>query len=243
MNEHKYPLVTHARDSRFLALRSLQTPQGRSRTGLYIIEGIRHLARAVEHNAPIESVFLEPSVLSNAFGQKLARRLRKRGIPSIRLSQQLYRGMSLAAEPQGIGAVLGQQWTSLQQLRMKRNSLWLAVESDRPGRGQSRDYPSLHFSAPQVSVSGQATARDSSPWRRPRRLQRRHAKRTDPLPAATAIRAVESAAAACPAPRPGRASRWRIACLPAGRGDDRTTDRLAGADAPRAPSMSTRHAL
>ncbi len=42
--------------------------------------------------------------------------------------------MSLAAEPQGIGAVLGQQWTSLQQLRMKRNSLWLAVESiESPG--------------------------------------------------------------------------------------------------------------
>jgi hypothetical protein len=73
----KYPFVSNPLDSRFLALRSLQTHQGRSRTGLCIIEGIRHLARAVEHNAPIESVFLEPSVLSNPFGQKLARRLRK----------------------------------------------------------------------------------------------------------------------------------------------------------------------
>src|SRR5690348_9935544 len=98
MHENKYPLVTHARDPRFLALRSLQTPQGRSRTGLYIIEGIRHLARAVEHNAPIESVFLEPSLLSNPFGQKLARRLRKRGISSIRLSHQLYRDLTLAGE-------------------------------------------------------------------------------------------------------------------------------------------------
>src|SRR6266700_3461217 len=134
MNESKYPLISNAHDPRFLTLHSLQTPQGRSRTGRYIIEGIRHLARAVEHNAPIESVFLDPSALCNPFGQKIARRLRKRGIPSIRLSQQLYRGMSLAAEPQGIGAVLGQQWTSLQQLRMKRNSLWLAVESiESPG--------------------------------------------------------------------------------------------------------------
>src|SRR5438552_6299428 len=67
MHENKYPLISNARDSRFLTLCSLQTPHGRSRTGLYIIEGIRHLARAVEHNAPIESVFLEPSVLSNPF--------------------------------------------------------------------------------------------------------------------------------------------------------------------------------
>lgn len=59
MNE-KYPLVSDARDSRFLTLRSLQTSQGRSRTGLYIIEGVRHLARAVEHKAPIELVFFGP---------------------------------------------------------------------------------------------------------------------------------------------------------------------------------------
>jgi RNA methyltransferase, TrmH family len=84
MNENKYPVVNHARDPRFLTLRSLQTPQGRSRSGFYIIEGIRHVARAVEHNASIESLFLDPSVLSNPFGQKLARRLRKRGVPCIR---------------------------------------------------------------------------------------------------------------------------------------------------------------
>jgi hypothetical protein len=74
MHENKYPLVNHPRDSRFLALRSLQTPLGRSRTGLYIIEDIRHVACAVEHNASLESVFLDTSVLSNPFGQKLAHR-------------------------------------------------------------------------------------------------------------------------------------------------------------------------
>jgi RNA methyltransferase, TrmH family len=134
MNESKYPLISNAHDPRFLTLRSLQTPQGRSRTGLYIIEGIRHLARAIEHNVQIQSVFLDPSVLSNRFGRKLARRLRKGGISGVRLSHQLYRDLTLATEPQGIGAVLRQQWTSLQQLRMERNSLWLAVESiESPG--------------------------------------------------------------------------------------------------------------
>jgi TrmH family RNA methyltransferase len=134
MNENKYPLVTYPRDPRFLTLRSLQTPQDRSRTGLYIIEGIRHVARAVEHNAPIESVFLDPSVLSNSFGRKLARRLRKRCIPGIRLSHQLYLDLTLATEPQGIGAILRQKWTSLDEVRARPNLLWLAVESiESPG--------------------------------------------------------------------------------------------------------------
>jgi tRNA G18 (ribose-2'-O)-methylase SpoU len=106
MNEKKHSVVSSPRDPRFLNLRSLQTRQGRSRTKLFIIEGIRHLARAVEHCAPIESIFLDPSVLSNPFGQKLARRLRRHGIPGVRLSRELYRDLTLATEPQGIGAVL-----------------------------------------------------------------------------------------------------------------------------------------
>lgn len=134
MNENKYPVVSSPRDPRFLKLRSLQTHQGRSRTKLFIIEGIRHLARAVEHCAPIDSVFLDPSVLSNPFGQKLARRLRQKGVPGIRLSRDLYRDLTLATEPQGIGAVLKQRWFPLEQLRTTKESLWLTVESiESPG--------------------------------------------------------------------------------------------------------------
>jgi TrmH family RNA methyltransferase len=134
MNEKKYPVVSSPRDPRFLNLRSLQTHQGRSRTKLFIIEGIRHLARAVEHCAPIESIFLDPSVLSNLFGQRLARRLRQQGVPGIRLSRDLYRDLTLATEPQGIGAVLRQRWIPLEQLSATRDSLWLAVESiESPG--------------------------------------------------------------------------------------------------------------
>jgi TrmH family RNA methyltransferase len=115
-------------------LRSLQTPQGRSRTGLYLIEGIRHVARAAEERAPIQSLFLSPGVLSNPFGQKLARRLRQSGIPSEQLTPQLYRDLSLAAEPQGLGAVVRQQWASTKNVRPNSGSLWLAVESiDSPG--------------------------------------------------------------------------------------------------------------
>lgn len=134
MNDNKYALVSGPRDPRFLNLRSLQTHQGRSRSQRYIIEGIRHLARAVEHSAPIESVFLDSSLLSNPFGQKLARRLRQQGIPGIRLSPELYRNLTLATDPQGVGAVLRQRWVPLEQVRPDRNSLWLAVESmESPG--------------------------------------------------------------------------------------------------------------
>jgi len=133
MNEKKYPLVSDPRDPRFLALRSLQSFRGRSSSGLYIIEGIRHVSRELEHTT-LESVFLDPSTLANPYGRKLARRLRKNGVPGIRLSHQLYRNLTLASEPQGMGAVLRQKWTSLNTLFAERDSLWVAVESiESPG--------------------------------------------------------------------------------------------------------------
>lgn len=133
MNDKKYPFVSNPRDPHFLALRSLQTAHGRSRTGLYIIEGIRHVARAIAHTE-LESIFLDPSTLSNPFGRKLVRRLRQNGVPGIRLSHELYRNLSLATEPQGIGAVLRQKWASLNTLKAEANSIWIAAEAiESPG--------------------------------------------------------------------------------------------------------------
>jgi TrmH family RNA methyltransferase len=134
MHDKKHCLVSHPRDPKFLNLRALQSPQGRSRTGLYLVEGIRHIARAIECRVQIESFFYDPSVLSNRFGRKLAARLRQAGVDSVQLSPQLYRELTLAAEPQGIGAVVRQSWTPIVNLQPARDSFWLAVESiDSPG--------------------------------------------------------------------------------------------------------------
>jgi TrmH family RNA methyltransferase len=72
--------------------------------------------------------------LSNPFGKKLARKLRRSGIPCAELSRPLYRVLTLAAEPQGLGAVLRQRWTPINDVHPARDSLWLALESiDSPG--------------------------------------------------------------------------------------------------------------
>ena len=129
MHEKKYPLLTDSRDSRFLTFRFLQTPQGRSRTGLYLIEGIRHVAQAVEQRAALQSIFYDPSILSNRFGRKLVEKLRAAGVPGVRLAPQLYRQLTLAADPQGLGAVMRQEWTRMEELSTARDSLWLGIES------------------------------------------------------------------------------------------------------------------
>jgi RNA methyltransferase, TrmH family len=112
----------------------LRSFRGRERSGQYLIEGIRHVARAADEGARIQSLLVAPSALSNPFGQKLARRLRRSGIESLQLPPALYRDLTLAVEPQGLAAVVWQSWTHLADAKPNRNSLWLAVESiDSPG--------------------------------------------------------------------------------------------------------------
>jgi RNA methyltransferase, TrmH family len=65
-------------------------------------------------------------VLKSPAGQKLARQLRRAGTPSATIAPDLYRRLSLAATPQGIAAILRQQWTPLAAVRPGES--WLAVE-------------------------------------------------------------------------------------------------------------------
>ena len=121
-------LITDPRHPLIQRLRSLQTPKGRAESGCYLIEGIRHVARAIEADAPIEHLFVAPSTLASPLGQKLARRLRQSGTPCAKLAPDIYHRLSLAATPQGIGAVIRQDWLPLGAARPSRGDCWLAAE-------------------------------------------------------------------------------------------------------------------
>ena len=134
MHEIKDCFLDDPHDPRFLLLQSLQTPQARFSTNLYLIEGIRHVARALEAGVRFHSFFVDPSRLTNLFGRRLPGKLRKSDVPAIRLSPKLYRQLTLAAEPQGIGAVLRQHWSLPEEMRPLSHSAYLAIESiDSPG--------------------------------------------------------------------------------------------------------------
>ena len=134
MHENKSPLISYPGDAQFQFLRRLQSATGRNQTGQFLIEGIRHVARAFEDNAPFVSLLVESSTLSNPFGQKLARRIRQAGVPQFRITPRLYRDLTLAAEPQGIAAVVRRQSKHLDKIRFVSRAIWLAIESiDQPG--------------------------------------------------------------------------------------------------------------
>jgi RNA methyltransferase, TrmH family len=122
-------LVYSRNDPAVHRIRSLQTREGRERTGQFVIEGIRPLAQAMREGVRVETLVIAPQVLTNTLGHKLVKQLRIAGTPCLRLSPEVYHSVSQAEEPQGVAAVIRQRWERLGQVRPSRGLCWIAVEA------------------------------------------------------------------------------------------------------------------
>lgn len=115
-------------------VRALQGRGERERTGQFYVEGIRFVAQAIERNAYVETLILAPGLLTHAFGRKLARTLRQAGVPAIETTPEVFHSLSLADEPQGIGAIVRQRWEPLGRIEIERGLCWVALDAVRsPG--------------------------------------------------------------------------------------------------------------
>ncbi len=122
-------LIYSRHDPAIRKLRSLQSREGRDRTGQFLIEGIRPLAQAVRQGERVETLVVAPQLLTNMLGRKLVKQLRIAGTPCYRLTPEVYHSLSQAEEPQGVAAVMKQRWENLEQVRPSRGLCWLAVEA------------------------------------------------------------------------------------------------------------------
>lgn len=119
-NDH-HPLVRR--------LHALQTREGREQAGLFFIDGVRFVAQAVANGAAIETLIVSPQRLVNPLGRKLARTLPQQGVPCHTLTPDLYDRLSRAEEPQGVAAIVRQQWHTLDTIRPGRRLCWIAAEA------------------------------------------------------------------------------------------------------------------
>ena len=116
-------------------IRSLRERAIRDRDGLFYVEGVRFLATAIDAGVPVEAVVIAPKRLVSRLGYTLAARLRRAGVPELRLHDPDFASLSLLDEPQGIGAVVRQPWSALtDDDAERRDGLWVGLEElHKPG--------------------------------------------------------------------------------------------------------------
>jgi RNA methyltransferase, TrmH family len=96
---------------------------------MFYMEGIRFVMRAVQHRARLRTLVVAPELLTNPFGRKLAAWQRRSGTSVLEVSADIFRGLSHAAEPQGIGAVVRRRPEPIIRAQPDAGLCWVALDT------------------------------------------------------------------------------------------------------------------
>lgn len=132
-------MITSAANERIKNIRKLHERKARQESGLFLVEGLRIVAEAVEQGARLDTLVVAPELLKSTFGQQLAAQQAQHGVPVLEVSAEVFQRLSVKEGPQGIAAVVRQQWLDLSAVRLesaetlsqeKRSSgTWVALDS------------------------------------------------------------------------------------------------------------------
>ncbi len=126
-------MLTSTQNPRVKAIRALSQRKKRQETGLFFAEGIRLVGEAVQTGADIETLLVAPERLRSDFGWDTVRRAEQDGVEVVNVSAAVFQTLSTKDGPQGIGAVVRQQWTGLDDIGADDSALektlgWVVLE-------------------------------------------------------------------------------------------------------------------
>lgn len=130
--------LTSPNNPKIKQMRALRQRKQRDASGLFIVEGIRHVGEAVEASLSAQageawqgdwlvSLCYCPEKLTSEFAQRLIQQQEKRGVPCYAVSAATFETLADKDNPQGILAVARQRHPSLSQLTPERFSWGVAL--------------------------------------------------------------------------------------------------------------------
>lgn len=109
-------------------IRSLKQKKEREASGLFYVEGIRLVGEAFRTQQRIAHVVVCLDLLESPFGKELISQIADQGIDMISVPESIFKSIALKEGPQGIAAVLEENWDGLGEItRIK--GLWVALDA------------------------------------------------------------------------------------------------------------------
>ncbi|PJF37253.1 MAG: RNA methyltransferase [Candidatus Thermofonsia Clade 1 bacterium] len=122
--------ITNPANATIKAYRALRHRKARAESGLFLAEGIRLVAEAVQLKAPLEALIYAPELLESPFGQQIVAQAQSIGVRVLEVSAAVFASLSAKENPTGLAAVARQAWTPLSAVRFTPEKLgWVALDS------------------------------------------------------------------------------------------------------------------
>src|SRR2546428_10902021 len=96
------PPITSKSNPKIKEVRALKERKARAESGLFVVEGIRHVAEALEAGAPVEYLVYCPELLNSPFGRELVDKQRARRLPMHSVTAQVDAMLSERENPTGL---------------------------------------------------------------------------------------------------------------------------------------------
>jgi TrmH family RNA methyltransferase len=110
------PTLTNPRNPHVKQVRRLSQRQVRDETGLFVVEGIRHVGEAVGASADVQYLCYAPDLLESKFAYQLIEQQSARGVHCYALAPDVFRSLAEKENPQGLLAVVRQPRATLEHL-------------------------------------------------------------------------------------------------------------------------------
>jgi len=127
-------LITSKQNETIKAMRSLLDSKGRAISGLFLAEGLRAVIQAKQSSARIERIVYNPEELVSNLGRQTLQEAEATGIPILEVSSEVLDSLARKEKPQGILAVVHQNWQKLGDIFEPPTGLWIGLEAiQNPG--------------------------------------------------------------------------------------------------------------
>lgn len=87
------------------------------------------VAEALQLSAPVEVLIAAPDLLVSDFGRSLLDQAQEKGITTLEVSDEVFASLSVKEGPQGLAALVHEQWTSLDQSQPAPGDIWVALDT------------------------------------------------------------------------------------------------------------------
>ncbi len=122
--------ITNPANPTIKAYRALRQRKARTESGLFLAEGIRLVAEAVQLGAPLQALIYAPELLSSPFAEQILVQAAQAGVRMLEVSAQVFAGLSGKENPVGLAAVAHQVWHPLSAVTFTPEKLcWVALDA------------------------------------------------------------------------------------------------------------------
>lgn len=122
-------MITSHSNQAIKTIRSLREKKARTASGLFFIEGLRIVGEALQKGGGVQTLIYAPELLVSEFGQDLVLEQKNRGMDLLEVSAEIFLSLSQKQGPQGLAAVVRQQWQKLDDIALSPGDLWVALDS------------------------------------------------------------------------------------------------------------------